>query len=247
MSGRTRFLVVRRDNIGDLVLTTPLIRALRQRHPDAWIGALVNSYNAPVLHGNPDLDAVYAYDKAKHRPDLPRWRVYANTAHLLWRLRSARMDHVILAGPGGQRHSWQLVRWLGARSVTGFTSARFAPIGINQPVDYADGARLHEAADVFRLLAPFGIDGPAPASVLQPDAELAGSMQNAANEALGAGSGQRPWVGVHLSARRVNQRWPVARFAELMRELQIRSNAGLLLFWSPGSTAFPVQLAVKLD
>lgn len=239
MSGRTRFLVVRRDNIGDLVLTTPLIRGLRQGYPDAWIGALVNSYNAPVLYGNPDLDTVYAYDKAKHRPDLPRLQVYANTARLLWRLRAARIDHVILAGPGGQRHSWQLVRWLGARSITGFTSAQFAPRGINQPQPYAGGARLHEAADVFRLLTPFGIDGPAPACVLQPDAALAGSMRHAANEGLGAGSGQRPWVGVHLSARRLNQRWPAARFAQLMRELQMRTGAGFLLFWSPGAAADP--------
>ncbi len=239
MGGRTRFLVVRRDNIGDLVLTTPLIRGLRQRHPDAWIGALVNSYNAPVLHGNPDLDTVYAYDKAKHRPDLPRLRVFANTARLLWRLRTARIDHVILAGPGAQRHSWQLVRWLGARSITGFTSAQFSPRGVNQPVDYADGARLHEAVDVFRLLAPFGIDGPAPACVLHPDAALAGSMRIAANETLGAGSRQRPWIGVHLSARRLNQRWPVARFAELMRELRLRTGGCFLLFWSPGAATDP--------
>ena len=46
-------LVVRRDNIGDLVCTTPLFTALRRRYPDAWIGALVNSYNAAVLDRKP--------------------------------------------------------------------------------------------------------------------------------------------------------------------------------------------------
>ena len=56
-----RILVVRRDNIGDLVCTTPLIRALRQRYPDARIDALVNSYNLPVVAHNPDLDNAYAY------------------------------------------------------------------------------------------------------------------------------------------------------------------------------------------
>ena len=89
MSKRTRYLVVRRDNIGDLVLTTPLIRGLRKHHPDAWIGALVNSYNAPVLQGNADLDAIYAYDKAKHRPEQSRLQVYANTARLFGSLSTA--------------------------------------------------------------------------------------------------------------------------------------------------------------
>ena len=73
MNVRERILIVRRDNIGDLVLTTPLIAALRAKKPDAWIGFLANSYNAPVLSGNPHLDAVFAYDKAKHRPDKSRW------------------------------------------------------------------------------------------------------------------------------------------------------------------------------
>ncbi len=51
-----RILVIRRDNIGDLLCTTPLLSALRRRFPEAWIGALVNSYTAPVLAGNPDVE-----------------------------------------------------------------------------------------------------------------------------------------------------------------------------------------------
>ncbi|MCK7500105.1 MAG: hypothetical protein MZW92_64610 [Comamonadaceae bacterium] len=50
----SRILIVRRDNIGDLVCTTPMIRMLRRHHPDAWIAALVTRYNAEVLAGNPD-------------------------------------------------------------------------------------------------------------------------------------------------------------------------------------------------
>jgi heptosyltransferase-3 len=66
-SQAAKILVIRRDNIGDLVCTTPLISALRRRHPRAHIAALVNTYNRQVLEGHPDLDAVYAYAKAKHR------------------------------------------------------------------------------------------------------------------------------------------------------------------------------------
>src|SRR5262249_10029526 len=57
-----RILVIRRDNIGDLVCTTPLIFALRDRYPEAHIAALVNTYNEAVLAGNPALDAVHAYE-----------------------------------------------------------------------------------------------------------------------------------------------------------------------------------------
>jgi len=65
--GHPRVLVIRRDNIGDLVCTTPLISALRKRYPGGHVAALVNTYNEAVLARNPDVDAVYAYEKGKHR------------------------------------------------------------------------------------------------------------------------------------------------------------------------------------
>ena len=36
-----RILVTRTDRIGDLVLTTPVFKALRDQFPKAWIAALV--------------------------------------------------------------------------------------------------------------------------------------------------------------------------------------------------------------
>ena len=42
-SGATRILVIRRDNIGDLVCTTPLLRALRAQLPAARIVVLDRS------------------------------------------------------------------------------------------------------------------------------------------------------------------------------------------------------------
>ena len=173
MNTRERILVVRRDNIGDLVLTTPLIRALRAARPTAWIGALVNSYNAPVLAGNSDLDQVFAYDKAKHQPDKSRLSVFSATARLLFALRRQHIDQVILAGPGAQRHAYALARWIKPRSMTGFVTPDFAPAGITSPVPYGDGVHLHEAEDVFRLLASVGATGEIPASAVHADAVLA--------------------------------------------------------------------------
>ncbi len=227
-----RILVVRRDNIGDLVLTTPLIRALRVARPQAWIGALVNTYNAAVLAGNSDLNAVYAYDKAKHRSDRSRLSVYAATARTLLALRHLDLDHVILAGPAAQRQAWKLVRWIGAKNVIGFTTGDFAPTGITSPMPYGEGAHLHEAEDVFRLLQMLGIGGEVPGCVVRPDARLVELGREEAARALGS---HRPWIGVHLSARRVTQRWPVGRFAEAMHSLHRQLGAGFILYWAPGA------------
>lgn len=236
MNAPRQILLIRRDNIGDLVLTTPLIHALRGRFADCWIGVLGNSYNTPALAGHPDIDAVFAYDKAKHRPERHRIGVYAETAQLLWRLRALRIDLAILAGPGAQHQSARLARWVRPRDVLGFSAADGDSAGLTIPVPYGSGAVLHEAEDVFRLGAPLGIDGPAGPCRVVADARASARVADAL---IAAGISGRPVVAIHLSARRAPQRWPAGRFAALMRALHQRHGAAFVLLWAPGPADDP--------
>src|SRR5215475_6102173 len=57
-----RILVVRVDLLGDTVLSTSAVRALRRGYPDATIDMLVQHSTAGVLEGDPDIARVIAYD-----------------------------------------------------------------------------------------------------------------------------------------------------------------------------------------
>ena len=57
-----RILLVRTDNIGDVLLTLPAVASLRKRYPAAFIAYLCRSYTAPLFEGNPSLDQVIAID-----------------------------------------------------------------------------------------------------------------------------------------------------------------------------------------
>jgi heptosyltransferase III len=111
-----KILVIRRDNIGDLVCTTPMLSSLRRHFPDAHLAVLVNSYNAPVLAGNPDIDEVCVYQKAKHRAvGQTRLAVWWTTWRLLRRLRKTHFDVVFVATPGKQPAALKFARWVAGR------------------------------------------------------------------------------------------------------------------------------------
>lgn len=211
-------LVIRRDNIGDLVCTTPLFAALRQRFPDAFIAALVNSYNAPVLNGNPDVDTVYAYRKAKHRrPGESKLGVWLSTLSLMLKLRLRRFDLAIVAAPGKQAAALRLGRWVNARRLVGGQEG-------SPPAE-------HEAELVMQQLRPLGLGlRPGPVRVFA----TRDSVERVPNP-----TGQGPLVALHISARKPAQRWPVERFAELAHRLHRDYAARFLLFWSPGPTDHP--------
>lgn len=214
-------MIIRRDNIGDLVCTTPLIAALRRRFAHGWLGALVNSYNAPVLDGNPGLDGVFVYTKGKHRSDED------SLACILWRrllmmhkLRRMQLDDVILANPSAQPRIVQLARWLNPKRIIGFGKVK--GLDVSLPLD---SANRHEVEDVFRVASLYGIDGPPPAC----EVFTRGALPSAPTLT----------VGIHISARKPSQRWPATRFAETMRAIAAQRPVRFMLLWSPGAEDNP--------
>jgi heptosyltransferase-3 len=154
-----RILFIRRDNIGDLICTTPAFRAVRGAFPHARIGVLVNTYNADALLGNPDVDDVFVYEKAKHAGGRSVVSTWARNARLLGRIRAARYDWAIGCGSASPRLA-RYVRMTGAVRRVGFTVGseegwfRTYTDALPEPED-----GLHEVERTFRLLAPRGIAG----------------------------------------------------------------------------------------
>jgi ADP-heptose:LPS heptosyltransferase len=213
-----KILVIRRDNIGDLVCTTPLLTALRQAYPEAHIHALVNSYNAPVLAGHPALDALHTYTKLKH-VDGTQSRLGAALARLklAWQLRLEGFDLAIVAPPGARLDG--LSRW----ALQGAVMLEGAPI------DEAQGR--HHVEEVFSLLAPLGIGG------VPPPVSVATTYRTARTQ----DQRQTTVLAVHISARKPSQCWPDTRYVELIEHTLANTNWQVHLFWSPGARDDPLH------
>ena len=225
-AARPRILVIRRDNIGDLVCTTPFLFALRERFPRAHIAALVNTYNEAVLAGNPAVDAVYAYEKGKHRGEgRSLLSVYGDRLRLIMKLRKERFNYAILATPGFEPRSLRFARLIGARHLLGYAEPGKAHLRLDIALPYDPSAPAHEVERVFGLLKAFGINGPPPSTRVFPDAEARRGIEQALSR-LGRGT---PVVCVHISARRRNQQWSAENFAALIEAVAKRYSARILL------------------
>ncbi len=57
-----KILIMRSGAIGDVVMTTPLIKAIRRKFPSAEIDYIVGNWSKKVLEGNPQLNRIISFD-----------------------------------------------------------------------------------------------------------------------------------------------------------------------------------------
>jgi ADP-heptose:LPS heptosyltransferase len=208
-----RILLIRLRLIGDVVFTTPLIRAVRRHVAGGHLAYLVEPRAAPVVAGNPHLDEVIV----AARPDA-RGRLAADIA-LARRLRAARYDLVIDLH-GGPRSA--LLTWAsGAPSRVGYEVPGRSWIYTDRVARPRTLRPRHSVVNQWDLLAPLGIAPPDPeldATEMAIDPVAAAS---AAAKLAGAGvdPASHPMIVVHVSAGNPFRRWPTAAFVTLLTTL----------------------------
>jgi len=202
----SRILLVRLRRIGDVVLTTPAVRALRERYPDAHISYLVEPLAAPVVQRNPHLDEVIV----AAAPDAPR-RLWKDVA-LGLELRRRRFD-LTIDFHGGPRSSW--FTWVSrARARIGYEVAGRSwlyTIRVGRPRVLR--AR-HTVENQWDLLEPLGIPRPRPEThptELLSEGGAAGAVDCWLRQ-QNIDAGER-LVLVHVGARIHFRRWPAEHFA----------------------------------
>jgi lipopolysaccharide heptosyltransferase II len=235
-----RILLVRLRLIGDVVFTTPVIRALRQHHPTAHLSYVVEPAAEPIVRGNPHLDEVIV---APRRAGLRR---LSDDMVLASRLRQARFD-VALDLHGGPRSAW-------------FTWASRAPMRIGyaipgrawmytHTVARASGLQpRHSVLNQYDLLAPLGIAAGTPAQLpveMADDPAAAARVETRLRE-LGVGP-DHVLVVMHVSAGNPFRTWPEAHFADVARGVTARDpNCRVLLTAGPSDRAAAERIATGL-
>lgn len=202
-----RVLVVRLRSIGDTVLATPSLVALRRFLPDAKIDVLLEDWVAPVLDGFHAVDRVIPIGKGTLE------RIKTTRA-----LRKTRYD-VVFDLHGGTTASL-IVRATGARHRVGYSHYRYSSLYtelLSSSADFWKQAVTHSAEQQLALVGFGGVpveDRPR-TSLAVTDAALA-SIEKRLNIENSS------FALLHPSAAFATKEWPAENFARVCEYLAAR-------------------------
>ena len=107
-----KLILIRTDRIGDMLVTTPCIRAIRQALPDIRLDMLASAHNSPAICGNPYLDGIHVFDR----------RHPLSWGKLVSRLRAERYDAALVFNSNSRSASF-LSMLIGVPERVGFSGA----------------------------------------------------------------------------------------------------------------------------
>jgi heptosyltransferase-3 len=224
-----RILVIQLRYLGDVLLTTPALRALRRAYPSAQIDFLVDRGSRAVLIGNPDLDTII------ERPSRATLR---EGMQLVLSVRRTRYDLVI----DFQHKMRSALVALGSgapRSVSwGHTARRM----VYRPAVRRPAPQGYMASTKLDLLRAAGVidahtlESPRPFLAISAQAQ---DWAMAAWNSLGL-PGDKAVVALNPGARRADRRW--TGFGALARRIASARGVPLLVLWGPGERELAEQV-----
>lgn len=216
-----RVLLVRFSSIGDVLLTTPVIRAVRRRWPGAALSFLTREKFAPVLEGNPHLDElIILRDGAGYRDLLELgntlnrkpWHLVAD---LHTSLRSRKICGMVRSGHKVAYKKFRFLRGL-------LIHARldlYGPSPPSVPERYA------------ACLAPFGVElDNGPCELALDERDRLGVLERI-NGRFGPGG---EILAVAPGAAWPVKRWPAGFFAAVAGRLAAERDLGVVLLGGKG-------------
>lgn len=140
-----KILIVRTDRIGDVVLSLPMIAALKSLVPHAVVAFLLRSYTEDLVEDQPGLDRVLLYDRSGVRKPF---------AEMLSEIRSEQFDAVVVTYPTLRLALLAFFAGIPWRIGTGY---RWYSFLFNKRVyEHRKTAEKHEAEYNLSLLRVFG-------------------------------------------------------------------------------------------
>ena len=199
-----RVLIVRLDRLGDVLLSTPVIKAVREVVPDGYIAFMVRRYAKEILEGNPDLDEVIVYDKEGREKNLPR------NLKFIASLRRKKFDIALILHPTTRTHL--IVSAAGIPDRVGYNK-KMGFLLTKRIADTKHYGLKHETDYVLDILRHTGLEPKDKTLYMPVNIRSERRMEDILKE--NGMSGGSVCVAINPGASCASKRWKAEKFAEV--------------------------------
>jgi lipopolysaccharide heptosyltransferase II len=217
-------LLINLAHIGDVLLTTPAIAALRERFPHAHIAMLVSPWSKDIVTDNPRLDEVMVYrpswwDRNRGSPYLV-WHEFATLVNLL---RRKRFDCVLNFKSFFQENLAVALAGIPRRVGYGLYGGGFLQTDL-VPIEW----NKHIVLQHLSLAQALGASSPNPKPEIYPSPQDEAASDHFLAETAPPHAGHLR-IALHVGAGYPSKLWPVERYAQLASILAVRYDAACVL------------------
>ncbi len=229
-----KILVLQPDHIGDVLLSTPMIHALRQKFPESQIDILVGSWAKPIVEHNKDINNIHVLNfKQFNRGNAKAPQSKIKT---FYDLKYQKYDLCVMAR--SRNRLIRLFAWAtGIPNLIGFEAQgkdNFLTIKVKQ-----QNLREHIVMRNMRIAEALGADISNPELVL----EFSEADQKKAQQIIEGA--QKPIIGVNPGAGTKAKQWPASKFAKLVQRLSQEKKATVVITGSPAEVDLANNVARK--
>jgi len=210
-----RVLVTRLNYLGDVVLSLPLVDAIRREHAGVEIDYLARDPGAALLRGDPRFARVIA------------WPDGAGAALATMKSVRGRGYRAVIDLYSNPRSAW--VSWVSGATIRIGGDRRGRRHLYTHPIATPRGLPVTEV--FMHYGEPLGVRGPATKPSLTLTA-AEGAEAEARLERAGAPAARAPRIGIHPGGKWTVKRWPAPQFAELVTRVDALG-ARAVLFTGP--------------
>ncbi len=231
-----KIIILKRDKLGDLLITTPAIQVLRQHFPQAKISLAASTYSSWVVKDAPFIDKIYSYPQYKSL-SLKSLYFAVIQAIIFIQIKLEKYDVAIAAGGEYSPHAVKRLRWMGAKRTISYVPHSKPIQGITDPVKEPEKycREPHEFERIIRLLEPLIGDkkiNPTPDVWFSPPQEWLDEariylQKNNLNE--------EQYIVLGLGARRAKKQASKAQVISTVQYAYSKYQLQTIMVWTPGS------------
>jgi lipopolysaccharide heptosyltransferase II len=233
---RKKILIVRTDKIGDLVLSTPVIKAVRDAYPDSHIAMMVRPYAHEIIKGNPYLDEIITYSKAKKGLG-----VLSDLKFIMY-LRKKKFDLALILHPKNRTHIIAFLSGIperiGYNKKLGALLTKKIPhlkqYGLKHEIDYTLDILEYAGIDCNDRKLYIAVNESSEKNVDKIFAENGISKDDTV-------------VTVHPGSSCPSKRWAVAHFARVADALVREAKAKIVIIAGPRDKKFGDDVAALMN